>query len=136
MRCMNTTTDLCLASQSYLPPRLGSASDMPDPWGAAWFALSSGAVVSGRQVPIGALFQHMCPADVQPLQLTVHFSQQYPSAACPFAASSRHKQHLIFNPRHMYFNNLKEALLIRTGVHYSPACTLACTVLVTQVPHA
>eukprot|EP00892_Ulva_mutabilis_P011984 jgi/Ulvmu1/9158/UM005_0256.1 len=101
--------------QSYLPPRMGSQSGMADPWGAAWFALDSGAVVSGRQVPIGALFQHMCPADMRPLQLTVHFSQQYPDAACPFVASSRHKQHLIFNPRHMYFNNLKEALLIQTG---------------------
>lgn len=89
---------------------------MPDPWGAAWFNLSSGAVVSGRQIPVGALFQHMCPADVRPLQLTVHFSQRYPDEACPYVAACRHKQHLIFNPRHMYFNNLKEALLIRTGV--------------------
>lgn len=114
-RLLSIFTRLCAALQSYLPPRMGSSSDMPDPWGAAWFGLSNGAAVSGRQLPIGVLFQHMCPADVQPLQLTVHFSQRYPDDACPFIATSRHKQHLIFNPRHMYFNNLKEALMIQTG---------------------
>jgi Autophagy protein Apg5 len=91
-----------------------TARSMADPWAAAWFSMS-GTVVSGRQVPVGVLSTYMYPSSKTPLELIVHFSQAYPDSACPFTAASRSRQHLIFNPRHMYFNSLKEALFIQTG---------------------
>lgn len=77
-------------------------------------------MVSARQVPLGVLSTYMCPPGHAPLELMVHFSKAYPPQACPFRAASRSQQHLIFNPRHMYFNSLKEALSILTGVQLVP----------------
>jgi hypothetical protein len=94
---------------------MGRASGDVDDWAAAWFTLK-GVVVSSRQIPIGVLVTYMCPAGQAPVELVVHFSKTYPPEACPFRAVSRSQQHLIFNPRHMYFNSLKEGLCILTGV--------------------
>lgn len=101
--------------QPYLPPLMGKGSQDVDGWAAAWFTLK-GLVVSGRQIPIGVLATYLSPRAAAPLKLQVHFSKAYPPEACPFRAASRSQQHLIFNPRHMYFNSLKEALSILTGV--------------------
>ena len=94
---------------------MGRSSKDVDDWAAAWFTLQ-GVVVSGRQIPLGVLSTYMAPSDQAPLEVVVHFSKAYPPQACPFRAASRSQQHLIFNPRHMYFNSLKEALSILTGM--------------------
>jgi hypothetical protein len=93
---------------------MGRAAGDVDDWAAAWFTLK-GLVVSSRQIPMGVLATYMCPAGQAPLELVVHFSKAYPPEACPFRAASRSQQHLIFNPRHMYFNSLKEGLSILAG---------------------
>ena len=111
--------------QAYLPPTMGIASADVDAWAAAWFS-SGPNVLPGRQVPLGVLAAHMSPQSsaATPWRLEVHFTQQYPAEACPFAvpAAARGRAHLLFNARHMYFNNLKEGAFIRTG---TPSCALS-----------
>lgn len=102
---------------------MGRAAKDVDDWAAAWFTLK-GVVVSGRQIPVGVLSTYMYPAGQAPLELVVHFSKAYPPEVCPFRAVSRSQQHLIFNPRHMYFNSFKEALSILTGMSALPQILL------------
>jgi Autophagy protein Apg5 len=108
--------------QAYLPPQMGQASETYDPWVAAWFS-SAGTVVPARQVPLGALAPHICPISAQPeaWALEVHFTQRWPEGVCPFVvpAEAAARAALLCNPRHMFFNTLKEACFMRTGASQS-----------------
>ena len=104
--------------QAHLPPHMGQPSDLYDPWVTAWFSAGL-QVLSARQVPIGILAAEL-PASLsasQGLALEVHFTQRWPDGVCPFALPSdvQARAPLLCNPRHMFFNTLKEACLIRTG---------------------
>lgn len=97
---------------------MGSDLEAPDPWGSAWFTdAASGATISGRQVPLGPLAESLGASvpDARPWHLVVQFTQRYPDEACPFAAACRGRKHLIYNPRHMFYNSLKEGLFMLTG---------------------
>jgi hypothetical protein len=114
--------------QAYLPPQIGPASDLCDPWASAWFT-SGQRVLSARQVPLGILSAYLTyPSERnRAWMLEVHFTQQWPAEACPFevAVGALARMHLLCNARHMFFNTLKEAAFIRTGLLSSTALMLS-----------
>lgn len=109
--------------QVLLPPSLDAqrSDDAPsrkndptkDPWASAWFEYR-GSKISGRQVPLGVLSEYISPRGDAPLRLTIHFTG-YPDEVCPYMTKSLTRKHVLFNPRHLFFNSLKEAFVIMKG---------------------
>lgn len=117
--CRSTGSKHLTSLQAYLPPHISPDTDQSDPWAAAWFSAGA-AVVTGRQIPLGVLAPFLSPpGELQRAwSLEVHFTQQWPQGVSPLQVptEARARVHLLCNARHMFFNTLKEAVFMRTGV--------------------
>ena len=118
MRC--TCSTVCACPQAYLPPQMGRGSEAYDDWASAWFSCGD-AILSARQTPVGVLAATLPAAGAPPYawMLEVHFTQRWPEAVSPFKVPqvAWPKVHQLCNARHMFFNTLKEACVVRTGAH-------------------
>ena len=114
--CLNNSPSL----QYCISPNL-QVHKSGEPWERAWFEYNS-YKIPGRQVPMGILAHAHVPEEERPWRLTVHFAG-YPDECCPFTAKTRKLDlnHMFFNPKHMFFNSLKEAFVIMMGT----LCTMA-----------